>query len=120
MFLFSLATSGLLRLGIWPKVAKVLGPVIVVGLIALAIYLLVAKILGNAYDKGAADNDAIWNQASEDLVDRADNASDAADDRADDRLRNFTNQLVIEKERIDDAQANGSSPLDVLFPAGVR
>ena len=120
MLLFSLATSGLLKLGLGQRLAKILGPALVVGLIALALYLLVNKVLDDAYDRGVADTDAAWNEASEELLDKAGDAADRADDRADDRLRNFTNQLVLEKERVEDAQENGSSPLDVLFPPGVR
>jgi len=84
----------------------------------ILILLLFKCVRDDAYGDGVRETDARWNAASEKLQDQARNSASAADRNAANRAETFTNQLQAERERMNDAQANGSSPLDALFPSG--
>lgn len=114
--MFALAASLLMKVGLGQKLAKVLGPVILIGLIAGALYWAVSSILDGAYKRGVADTDAAWNQASERLEDQAEVSEDKADANASRRAQDFTNRLAEEKEALDDAVDNGTDPFAGLFP----
>lgn len=93
-------------------------------LIAAAVALL-ALVLAwgqSRYDAGVADADARWKAAGEKLAADARRSSDAATRREAPRLAAHAAQVAEEKEKIDEALADGRSPLDALFPAagGVR
>ncbi len=81
---------------------------------------LVAAILwwGNSrYQAGVTDTDAKWRAASARLAEQAGRSADAATRREAPRIAAHAAQVAAEKEKIDDAIAEGRSPLDALFPA---
>lgn len=82
---------------------------------------LVAAVLwfGNArYQAGVADTDAKWEAAAEKLAQQARQSADVATQREAPRIAAHAAQVAAEKEKIDEAIAEGRSPLDALFPAG--
>lgn len=70
------------------------------------------------YQAGVADTDAKWQAASERLAEQARRSADAATRREAPRIAAHAARVAAEKEKIDAAIAEGSSPLDALFPAG--
>ena len=93
-----------------------------VALAAVAsIVILVVVVLSwgqSRYDAGVTATDARWVEAGRRLEEQAATSADAADRREAPRIENHTARVAEEKEKIDEAVAAGSSPLDVLF--GVR
>ena len=72
------------------------------------------------FDDGVVETDAKWEEAGNRLVDQAAVARNAADAKAEERAADFAAATAIEKEKLDAAEREGSSPLDVLFDGGVR
>lgn len=108
----------LMGAGLGEDAAKLLAKIIpwVVGVLLLLGALWWLR--SDAYADGVRDTNASWekafHKADQQAAAAAGNASAAALERAkahDDRVRE-------EKDKIDDAKAKGSSPLDALFPAG--
>lgn len=92
--------------------------------IALGVVLLIAafvitlKLYGNArYDAGHADADKEWQEASNRLIEKAQEAGTKADTKAAARAADFAAKQEDEKERIHEALEEGRSPFDELFPA---
>lgn len=88
----------------------------------VAAFLLIGALLWavlawgqSRYDAGEADADARWFEASRKLEQEARQAGSAADRGEAKRIKDHTAQVAVEKEKIDEAVAEGSSPLDVLF-----
>lgn len=82
---------------------------------------LVAAVLwyGNSrYQAGVSDTDAKWEAAAAKLAEQATQSADAATRREAPRIAAHAAQVAAEKEKIDEAIAEGRSPLDALFPAG--
>jgi len=67
------------------------------------------------YKEGVAATDMKWEKASAALKAQAAQSAGKADDAAANRLTEHLAQATKEQEKVDDAIANGSSPLDVLF-----
>lgn len=67
------------------------------------------------YRAGVTATDAKWEEAARRLQAAAAASATQADDAAANRLHTFENQVAAEQESIDAAEANGSSPIDVLF-----
>lgn len=93
-----------------------------IGIVVLAVLLLVGFIWwridaygDSRYDAGVADTDAKWQQASQKLKDEAAKSATRADDRAAKRLDEFVEQAEDDRKAVEDANANGTSPLDALF-----
>lgn len=100
--------------GLSPRVWIRIG--IVVALLAAWLALIA---WGNSrYEAGVSDTDAKWQAASEKLAADAAKSADAATRREAPRITAHTAQIAAEKEKIDEAIAEGSSPLDALFPVG--
>lgn len=92
-------------------IAYIAVPVLVVGALWLALHLY-----GNSrYRAGARDTDAKWEEASRRLKEQAAQSATHADDQAAQRLEEFEQQVQEERQAIDAAIQNGSSPFDVLF-----
>jgi hypothetical protein len=81
----------------------------------LALYLLIDAYGDARYDKGKADTDAAWVAAGEKLEEQAAAAAKDADAPAVKRVEAWNEKVETEKERIDAATADGSSPLDALW-----
>ena len=88
-----------------------------IGIIAavLVIYLALDAYGDARYKAGKSDADAAWQAASNKLIEKAQNAGVEADAKAAAREADFAARVEDEKERIDAANENGTSPLDVLF-----
>lgn len=83
--------------------------------------VLIAAVLWfghSRYQAGVSDTDAKWEAAAEKLAEQARQSADSATRREAPRIAAHAAQVAAEKEKIDAAIAEGSSPLDALFPAG--
>ena len=83
--------------------------------------LLVCAVLvlrWDAYRDGVRDTDDRWEQAGRRLEEQARRAAGAADAASVHRVEQDNARIAQEKEKLDEAEAAGTSPLDVLF--GVR
>lgn len=90
--------------------------------ILLGVILLITAFLveRNAYgnrrfNAGEAHADEQWKKASDKLVEDAARAATKADKNAAGRAADFAAKQEDEKEKIDEAVAHGSSPLDAIF-----
>lgn len=88
----------------------------------LAYGLLIAVLVGaiwwlraDAYSDGEAATDAKWVAAGERLERQAAEAAGKADAASVQRVEQNNERVAQEKEKLDEAEAAGSSPLDVLF-----
>lgn len=82
----------------------------------LALLAAVNHIYGKGYKAGEAETDAKWQKASDEAVKRAQNSANKADKAAAARTADFAAKVQDEKEKLDAAQKDGTSPLDALFP----
>lgn len=87
------------------------------GLLSLAVWLLILAWGNSRYNAGVTDTDVKWQAASAELAKKAANSADAATRQEAPRIVNHAAQVAAEKERIDEAVADGRSPLDQLFPS---
>lgn len=85
---------------------------------ALAVVAAVLWFGHARYQAGVRDTDAKWEAAGERLAAQAEKAGTVADRREADRIEDHAAAVAAEKERIDEAVADGRSPLDVLFGDG--
>lgn len=69
------------------------------------------------YRAGVEATDAKWEAAGKKLADQARTSADAATRREAPRIAAHAAEVAVEKEKIDEALAEGRSPFDVLFPA---
>lgn len=84
----------------------------------LVVFYIALDAYGDArYDKGKADADAAWIEAGNRLIAKSQKAGTKADKAAAAREADFAAKQEHEKERIDEAVAEGDSPFDVLFGA---
>ena len=84
-------------------------------LLALLFYLWLDAYGDRRYNEGVTATDARWHEASERLKAEAANSATHADDNAANRLVEYEQQASDERNRLNEAEQNGSSPLDVLF-----
>ncbi|MBO9624182.1 MAG: hypothetical protein J7500_15850 [Sphingomonas sp.] len=89
-------------------------------LIALALIgavLIALKLYGDSrFKAGRETENAAWHAASEKLIQQAATSAKDADKAEVARVLDHTAKVEKEKERIDAAIENGSSPFDALFP----
>ena len=83
--------------------------------IALAFYVMLDRYGDSRFREGKAAADAAWIAAHNKLIEDAANARGEADANAAAREAEFAVKVEDEKEKIDEAIKEGSSPLDVLF-----
>lgn len=69
------------------------------------------------YRAGRSDELAAWQAASDALIQKKATSAAAADRKAAAQAVDFAAQQQHEKDRIDAAIENGTSPMDALFPA---
>lgn len=67
------------------------------------------------YQAGKDDADKAWKAASDKLIDKAQESGKKADVAAAARTADYAAKVEDEKEKIDEAIADGSSPFDVMF-----
>lgn len=91
---------------------------IVIGglLLILAFYLALDAYGDSRYREGKSDADKAWQAASDKLIQEAAKAGTKADKNAAGRAADFAAKQEDEKEKIDAATQDGSSPFAVLFP----
>lgn len=85
---------------------------------AIVVVVAVLWFGHSRYQAGVRATDAKWEAAAEKLADQARQSSDAATRREAPRIEAHAAKVAAEKEKIDEAIAEGRSPLDALFPAG--
>lgn len=105
----------LIARGLNGTLAKLLVYVGIPLLIALGIYLWINAYGDRRFQEGVTATDAKWEEASDRLREDAANSATRADDAAANRLEEYEDQVSEERNRLDEAEQNGSSPLDVLF-----
>jgi len=105
-FLISLAAKA---------VGERFAPLLAYGLIILAIVGAVLWLRADAYHDGERATDAKWVAAGKKLEAQAKAAAGKADDASVKRVEQNNAKVAQEKEKLDEAEAAGSSPLDVLF-----
>ena len=103
----------LLKIGLSEKVAGILRWVIPLVVLIGAIWWLRA----DAYSDGEKDADARWVEAGIRAEKKVVKAAVTADEKQAVRQADFAEEVRIEKEKLDVAVAEGSSPFDVLFPS---
>lgn len=107
----------LTRLGLSQPIAKAVAYVAIPALIIGAFYLLLDAYGDSRYREGKKDANAAWQAASDKLIEKSQAAGTKADKAAAARQADFVAKQEDEKERIEHALDDGSSPLDVLFSA---
>lgn len=85
------------------------------GLLILAFYFLLDAYGDSRYREGKSDEAAAWKAAEAELLKKAANARTEADRNAAVREVQHAAKVEEEREKIDEAVRNGTSPLDVLF-----
>ena len=101
-------------------VGKRLAGVLVYAAGVLLIVVAVLFLWHLAYKQGVDATDAKWKLASARLQAQAVQAGVKADAPAIVRVQQHDAKVAQEKERIDEAEAAGSSPFDVLFGNGMQ
>jgi hypothetical protein len=105
----------LMKLGLAEKTAKLVAYIAIPLLILGAFYLALDAYGDARYGKGKSDTDAAWKAASDKTVAKAATEGRKADQMAGARAIEYAAKVEEEKEKIDAAIEDGSSPLDVLF-----
>lgn len=99
--------------------AKLVGerfaPLLAYGFVLLLLVGALWWLRADAYSDGVRDTDDKWEEAGRLLAEQAEQAAGKADEASADRVADYQEQLAEEKEKLDEADAAGTSPLDVLF-----
>lgn len=91
---------------------------VLAGVMALLAFYLALDAYGDSrYREGKSAADKAWQEASNRLIDKAAKAGTKADTKAAARAADYAAKVEDEKEKIDAAVKEGSSPLDALFGA---
>jgi len=98
-----------------PLWAKILGPIAALAIIVGALAAWGSHKYHSGYNDGETAADAKWEAAAKQLKADAAKSATKADDAAANRLENFVEQQTADQEAVNEAQRNGSSPLDALF-----
>lgn len=86
-------------------------------LLALFLVWLAIDSYGDSrYREGERDTDAKWIEAGNKLIEQERKAAAKADENAAGRAADFAAKQEDEKEKIDEAVAEGRSAFDALFP----
>lgn len=101
--------------GLTEKVAKLVAYIGIPVVILIAFYMMLSVYGNSRYNAGKADTDAAWKIAHEKLLTESAQAKGAADVEALAREMDYFAEVEQEKEKVDEAIAQGSSPIDVLF-----
>lgn len=95
-----------------------LAPFAAYGLLVVAALAALWWVRHDAYRDGVRATDAKWEAASAALQKRALEASNNASSKSDARAADYLEKVEQVKDKLDEAQQNGSSSLDVLFGPG--
>jgi hypothetical protein len=87
-------------------------------LLILALWLALVAYGNARFNAGAKHEEAKWLEASAALAAEAKKSADRATRREALRIEEHAAKVAAEKEKLDAAAADGTSPLDALFPAG--
>jgi hypothetical protein len=97
----------------WAWIAAIGVPILII----VGLYLAVDAWGDSRYRSGKADEKATWIAASDKLLRDAAGAATAADKISAAAAVDFAARQEDERNRIDAAIANGTSPVDALFPS---
>jgi hypothetical protein len=101
--------------GLSAKAAKLVAYVALPLLLLVAFYLLLDAYGDARYDAGKSDENAAWVAAQDKLLADAAKSTETANKEDLTRQLEQAAKVQEEKEKIDAAIADGSSPFDVLF-----
>jgi len=90
-------------------------PLVAYGAILLILAGGVWWLRHDAYRDGVEATDAKWVEAGRRLEEQARQAAAEADEESARRVERHNQRIALEKEKLDEADASGTSPLDVLF-----
>lgn len=109
----------LMKLGLSDRIAKLVAYIGIPLLILAAFYFALDAYGDSRFEAGEKHADAKWQEASDKLIEKSLDAGTKADKAEAARIATHTAEVAEEKEKIDEAVAHGSSPLDVLFPSSM-
>ena len=98
-----------------PPWLKIVGPIVVGALLIMAVVMWGNGKYRDGKRDGTYETDQKWLAASEQLKKDAAASATKADDRAVKRLEEHVAQAQEDQEALDEANRNGTSPLDALF-----
>lgn len=94
---------------------KIVGPLVAVAILLGSLVAWGSHKYHAGYDSGVQATDKKWEDAAKQLKVDAAKSATKADDAAASRLSEQVNQISADQEKVNEAQRNGSSPLDALF-----
>jgi hypothetical protein len=103
--------------GLGARAAKLVAYVGLPMLVLIAFYFVLSAYGNARYREGVAAENASWRLAQDALLKRAAESAGKASSEDLARQAEFAAKVEDEKEKLDAAVADGSSPFDVLFPA---
>lgn len=98
-----------------PLWLKIVGPLVALALLAGAFTGWSHHQYNKGHKAGVDEVDAQWAAATKKLEAQAAQSATRADDGAAKRAAEFKDQADSDRKAVDDANKNGSSPLDALF-----
>lgn len=98
-----------------PLWLKIVGPIVLFLAIVAGVMAWGNSKYNAGYKAGETETDDKWQAASDKMKERAAETATKADDAAVARLEEHVAQAEEDKERVDEATRNGTSPLDALF-----
>lgn len=107
----------LVGLGLSKRIAQLIAYVAIPLLILAAFYFTLDAYGDSRYREGKKDTEKAYTDASNKLINQAANSRSKADRKAAAELADFAAKQETEKEKLDAAVADGSSPFDVMFNA---
>jgi FtsZ-interacting cell division protein ZipA len=94
---------------------KIVGPLVIFALLVAGVMAWGNSKYRAGHDDGVTQTDAKWQAASDKLKAEAAKSATRADDAAVRRLDEHVEQAQEDQEKVNEAQRNGTSPLDALF-----
>lgn len=107
----------LMGFGLGKRVAQLVGYVALPLLVLVVFYIALDAYGDSRFREGRTAENKAWKKAQDNLLAQAAESATAADKVALAATMDQAAKVEEEKERVDDAIANGGSPFDVLFPA---
>ena len=107
--------AGLAGLSVAQKLTRIGIAVAILAALVGLVFLYGASKYDAGHDKGVLETDAKWESAVAELRAQAQRSATQADDRAVARLEEFEQQAEDDRKAVENANQNGTSPLDALF-----
>lgn len=107
--------TGFAALGIGKKIGIAVGALIALALIVLLIIRAVDAHDRRMVQQGRDQVDAEWAKANDQLKQQAAQSATRADDKAAAKIEESRAEAAEDRKAVEDAQANGDSPLSALF-----